>query len=72
MRDEFDLDEVLGLAEDLELSERVHRGLAIVCSLFPELARMIPPERLEIPAWERVALRVAGNRLIKTAVGNGE
>jgi hypothetical protein len=68
MRDEFDLDAVFSMAGELDLTERVHRGLAITCGLFPELGRIVPSGRLNIPAWERVALRVAASRLLKTAV----
>jgi hypothetical protein len=71
-RDRIEVDEVLDLAEELELAPRVHRGLAIVRVLFPELGRMIPAERLEIPAWERVALRLAANKLVQAAIGEEE
>ena len=67
MRDEFCLDEALRLAGELQLAERVHRGLAIVCIIFPELASIIPSSSLDIPVWERVALRVAATKLLKTA-----
>jgi hypothetical protein len=70
MRDEIELDEIMELADGLDLTGRVHRGLAVVCSVFPELGRIIPDKRLEIPAWERVALRVAATRLVKTAVAD--
>jgi hypothetical protein len=68
MRDEFDLDAVFSVASEMDLTERVHRGLAITCGLFPELGRIVPSEKLRIPVWERVALRVAASRFLKTAV----
>jgi hypothetical protein len=67
MRDEFWVDEALRLAGELQLAERVHRGLAIVCNIFPELGSIIPSSSLDIPVWERVALRVAATKLLKTA-----
>jgi len=33
---------------------------------------MINPSKLDIPAWERVALRLAANKLIREAVADGE
>ncbi len=67
-KDEISVDSVLDLADELELSARVQRGLLIVRNLFPELSRRIPSQRLAVPAWERVALRVAANKLVKSVV----
>jgi hypothetical protein len=71
-KNEIEVDEALDLAEQLELAPRVHRGLAIVRVLFPELGLMIPGERLDIPAWERMALRLAANKLVQAAVGEDD
>jgi hypothetical protein len=60
--------DVLRLADEIGLRSRVDRGLAIVRIVFPELDRLIPPERLEIPGWEKAALRVAANRLVHAAL----
>jgi hypothetical protein len=67
-KDEISVDSMLDLADELEISARVHRGLFIVRTLFPELSRRIPVQRLSVPAWERVALRVAANKLVRSVV----
>jgi hypothetical protein len=71
-KEKIDVDEILKLADDLGLAPRVHRGLAIVRLIFPELGRMVPSERLSIPAWERVALRLAANKLVQAAIGDDD
>jgi hypothetical protein len=71
-KEEIEIEHVFDLADELDLGGRVHRGLAIVRVLFPELGRMIPSGRLDIPGWERVALRLAANRLVQAAVGEEE
>jgi hypothetical protein len=68
-KDDVAIDGVLQLAHEVGLRSRVDRGLAIVSIVFPELVRLIPPQNLEIPAWEKIALRVAANRLVHAAVG---
>jgi hypothetical protein len=68
-RHDVSIRSVLRLADDIGVRSRVDRGLAIVSIVFPEIARLVPPESLEIPAWEKVALRVAANRLVHVAVG---
>ena len=65
-----ELDRILEMAAGLRLQERVHRGLAIVRSIFPELGKLIPSRRLEVPAWERLALRLAASRLVKAAIAD--
>jgi hypothetical protein len=72
MQDDLRVDEMLTMADELALTERAHRGLAIVTSVFPELRKIIPVRRLKVPAWERVAFRVAGSRLVKTAVAEDD
>ena len=67
-RDALEVDRVLSVADELHMAERVHRGFAIVSVLFPELRVVIRPERLDIPAWEKVALRLAAHKLLREAV----
>ena len=67
-KDEVSIDEVLRLADETGLRTRVDRGLAIAQIVFPELDRLVAPKRLEIPGWEKAALRVAANRLVHAAV----
>ena len=71
LKDEIDVDAVFALAEELQLSGRVHRGLAIVLVLFPELSVIIKSSRLDIPAWEKMALRLAANKILKSRSGGG-
>jgi len=71
-KERIETPDVLELADHLELGPRVHRGLAVVRVLFPELGRVIPMESLKIPAWERVALRLAANKLVQAAIGEEE
>lgn len=68
--DTIDFGSVLAMAEELELSECVHRGLAVVGSMMPELRTWIPMDALEIPAWERwLAVPISARRLMSAAVG---
>lgn len=71
-KDVMRIESVLELAEALGLSDRAQRGLEIIRQLFPELGRVVPAKMLRIPAWERVALRVAANRLVRAAVGESD
>jgi len=71
-RKELSVERVVELTDELGLAPRVHRGLAIVRVLFPELDWVVPSDRLDIPGWERVALRLAANKLVQMAVGDEE
>jgi len=72
LKGEIEIDDVLSLADELRVADRVHRGLVIVGVLFPELRVMIKPARLNVPAWEKVALRLAANKLVRVALAEGE
>jgi hypothetical protein len=66
----FDVDIVSSTARDLEVLPMAHRGLAIARTLFPELGRVIPWSRLDLPTWEKtIALRLAAKRLISVSLG---
>ena len=65
----LDFDEMLELADDLELSCHVHRGLAITAKLFPEVRAMVPIRKLDIPTWERLlALPLATRRVVRESM----
>ena len=69
-RDRLDLHKVLELAVELGVREEVHRGLAIVASIFPELRSRIPSSKLVLSAMERrVAVPVAAHKLVAYSLG---
>ena len=68
-RDRVDFDEILELAEDLELVACVHRGLAITAAVFPEIDILVSPRKLDIPRWERLlALPLAARRVVRESM----
>ena len=68
-KEHLDFDEILELADDLELGGRVHRGLAITSSVFPEIAGLVPSHKLQIPLWERIlVLPLAARRVVRESM----
>lgn len=64
-QDELEPGDVLELADRLQLTPAVHRGLAVMLHLFPELERWLPKERLHISRLERrLAIPLAARKLV--------
>jgi hypothetical protein len=63
----------LGLAGELGVQPHVARGLAIVGEMLPEVRRVLPKGRLEIPMWERLlAVPVAARRVVRETIRRGD
>jgi hypothetical protein len=64
-KDRIGLKEVLELGGKLAQREEVERGLAIAAHIFPELAKWVNLEELELPVWERkFAVPLAARKLV--------
>src|SRR6266516_1023146 len=57
--------QVVGRAGELDAEDQVHRGLAIIVYLFPELQDWLGAIPLRIPLWERtLAVPLAARKLV--------
>src|SRR6266516_6151320 len=64
-RDTLTAKQVMKRAADVGAEDHVHRGLAIVAHLFPELQGWLASVPLGIPRWERtVAVPLAAHKLV--------
>jgi len=64
-RDTLTAKQIMNRAGDVGAEDHVHRGLAIVAHLFPELQGWLASVPLGIPRWERtVALPLAARKLV--------
>ena len=71
-RDQIELSSVLELAEELHLSGRVQRGMGITRLLFPELGWLLGRGTLDLPSWDREALRPAAEKQLYGVLGDKE
>src|SRR5262245_48646138 len=76
-RDILAAERVLVRAATLGMEDEVHRGLAVIAYLFPELEKWLAAVQLRIPTWEKnLAVPLAARKLVlldaEIVAGGGE